>query len=387
MAKNKTAFFAAALAVLILAAVVGLRAKEMAVPPAEEALPTPAPSAAAEPPHVHRYDPLDGRCRDCGAICDHGGGLREGQCVDCGWHCDHARHDGESLLCLVCGELCCHHFTMAGRCEGCGREAPLAAAELPDRFFEPSEHEGRCLSETLTAPDGTELPIALWLPYNGEEAGPCNVVILLHGDGGSCEDWVSRELPTRRGNVQLCRVYDRIAQERLCAPFLVVSISTRGMEDPEYGEKLIAETLLPYLARSYPTWMTGDSREEIAAAREHIAIGGLSRGSMYAYSVGMGRCLDVAANFCCFSNGYEPGLVQRLTAEPYASLPIQSYVATVGLRDEPDYVRPHRQHYALLCEGVPQLRDGVNARMLEIDEGHNFLMWSASIYDALLLMF
>ena len=27
------------------------------------------------------------------------------------------------------------------------------------------------------------------------------------------------------------------------------------------------------------------------------------------------------------------------------------------------------------------------ARLLEIDEGHNFLMWSASIYDALLLMF
>ena len=34
-----------------------------------------------------------------------------------------------------------------------------------------------------------------------------------------------------------------------------------------------------------------------------------------------------------------------------------------------------------------RIRDGENARLLEIDEGHNFLMWSASIYDALLLMF
>ena len=132
----------------------------------------------------------------------------------------------------------------------------------------------------------------------------------------------------------------------------------------------------------------GDGSEAaIAAAREHLAIGGLSRGSMYAYSVGMGRCLDLAANFCCFSVGYQPGLVQILEGEACRELPIQCYVASVGLRDNPEYVRPHRQHYEILCRDVERLRDGENARLLEIDEGHDFLMWSASVYDALLLMF
>lgn len=370
-------------AVLILAALLcGCSAAPEETPaPTETAAP-----AATELPHVHDFDPEKGACRSCGAVCGHGGGFDGGVCRDCGWHCEHRKHDPESAVCLLCGEVRWHRFGMAGRCEGCGREAELAAAELPERFFAPSSREGSCIRETLSAPDGRELAIALWLPADYDPQLRYNVVILLHGDGGSCADWTDRELPTRRGTVQLSRVYDRIAEERLCAPFLVVGVDTRGMERPEAGETLIAETLLPHLARSYATWMTGDTRAEIAAAREHIAIGGLSRGSMYAYSVGMGHCLDLAANFCCFSNGHEPGLVQVLNSQT-ADWPVQSYVATVGLRDNPDYSRPHRQHYALLCEGCEGIRDGENARLLEIDEGHDFLMWSASLYDALLLMF
>ena len=58
--------------------------------------------------------------------------------------------------------------------------------------------------------------------------------------------------------------------------------------------------------------MEGDSPEQIRAAREHIAIGGLSRGAMLTYRVGLCRCLDVAANFCCFSNADKAGLPDAL---------------------------------------------------------------------------
>jgi hypothetical protein len=70
-----------------------------------------------------------------------------------------------------------------------------------------------------------------------------------------------------------------------------------------------------------------------------------------------------------------------------AMLPILSYIATVGLQDEYLYVRAHRYDYEVLCTGIDTITDGENARMFEIDAGHNFITWTTSFYNALLLMF
>ena len=358
------------------------------VPLAEETTAPPALTETEKLPHEHSYDAETGLCRTCGSPCPHGEGFSsEGRCLLCGWRCDHAQHDAESACCLRCGAQLWHHFGIAGRCEGCGREAPLAGERLPDAYYEPAEHAGQCLLETVTDAEGKEHSIALWLPWDYSEDGRYNVLILIHGDNGSCRDWTDREQPTARGAVQLCHVYDHMAEEHLCQPFLVVGIGVEDVANPAKGERFLKETLLPYLARSCATWMEGDSPEQIRAAREHIAIGGLSRGAMLTYRVGLCRCLDVAANFCCFSNADKAGLPDALEGEENRNLPIRSYVATLGLQDLPDYARGQRALYELLCSRVERIRDGENARLLEIDEGHNFLMWSASIYDALLLMF
>jgi enterochelin esterase-like enzyme len=366
----------------------------------------PAESTVPEPPHVHDYDPETGLCRGCGESCPHGEGYDEsfrcrvcgmacphpsfsetGVCLACGWLCPHERHDPESACCLVCGAQRWHSFGAAGLC-ACSREAPLTQTVLADEYFEPAEHEGRCLHETLTDASGREHEIAIWLPWDYNEETRYNVVLLIHGDGGSCYDWVDQEEPTSRGLIQVFRVYDRLAERHLCAPFLVVGLNNRGMgDDPAFGEMLIEELILPYLARSYSTWMEGDSHEQIVAAREHIAIGGLSRGSVFTYYIAMQRCLDVAANFCCFSNSYTGTVIRTLNSEDYLSCDIRCYVAEIGLRDVAEYNRDHRAMYDALCTQVERIADGKNARFLEIDEGHNFLMWTAAIYNALLLMF
>ena len=188
------------------------------VPAAESPSPA-APTPTEDPPHEHDFDPETGLCRTCGSPCPHGEGFSsEGRCLLCGWRCDHEQHDAESACCLRCGAQLWHHFGIAGRCEGCGREAPLAGEGLPDAYYEPAEHAGQCLLETVTDAEGKEHSIALWLPWDYSEDGRYNVLILIHGDNGSCRDWTDREQPTARGAVQLCHVYDHMAEEHLCQP-------------------------------------------------------------------------------------------------------------------------------------------------------------------------
>lgn len=347
-------------------------APEETLPPAaaqEQTAPAEEPAQPAEPEHLHVWDG------------------ESGICLICGYACPHERHDAETTVCLQCGVRCRHHFGTAALCDGCGMAAPLYTEDLPERYFAPAEHPGQVQHKTVTDDKGAEHRIAVWLPYDYNANGKYNLLLAIHGDNGSCDDWMEKEKTTARGTLQMRWLYDHLTEERLCEPFIVVSMDNTGMEDPAYGERLLEEILLPYLSRNYATYMAGTGHEQIAAAREHIAIGGMSRGSIFGYSVGMDRCFDVAANFFCFSNGIQTTLAARLNDEEYGDLPIRCYVATVGTEDKPDYVSHHRLHYELLCQGVDRLTDGENARFLEIKGGHDYLVWYTSLYDALLLMF
>ena len=379
----------AALLLLALALLAG-RAAQLPAPGAPAAPREPlSPSAAPEPtPHIHRFADESCRCADCGWLCDHACGFdAEHRCLDCRWLCPHTTHSVEAAACPICGAQFNHHFGMDGLCDECGAQAELFSAALPDAFYAPAAHSGRCFTETLTDASGAEHTIAVWLPWDYGAAAHYNVVLLIHGDGGSCVDWTDEPKDTDLGEIRFCTVYDQIVERALCDPFIIVGLNNDGMQYPLYGEALLEETVLPHLARSYATWMEGDSHEQIAAAREHIAIGGLSRGSIYTYTFGMTRCMDVAANFCCFSNGYTTDVTRRLRSEALRGLTVRSYIATVGLKDDYITVRGHRHCYETLCRTLDAFTDGENARLFEIGEGHNFLTWTASLYDALLLMF
>ena len=386
--RQPSALLSLVLALLLLAALALLAGRAAQLPSPE--LPAlaarrPGPSPT---PHVHRFEDGTGRCADCGTDCDHAAGFDgEGRCLDCGWLCPHETHDPGTAACPVCGAQFNHHFGMDGVCDLCGAEAPLYTAPLPAAYYVPAAHSGRCLTETLKDAAGIERTIAVWLPWDYSAETRFNVVLLIHGDGGSCRDWTDETLLSDLGELHFCTVYDNIVERHLCDPFLIVGLNNVGMENALYGERFVEETVLPHLARQYSTWMEGDSPEQIAAARRHIAIGGLSRGSIYTYTFGMTQCLDVAANFCCFSNGYDRDVTRRLRSGELQDLDYLSYVASVGLKDDAFTVREHRQCYNTLCNSVDALRDGENARFLELETGHDFLTWTTSLYDALLLMF
>lgn len=384
---KKTSLVLTALLLIVCVVLCALRAASR-----DPLLPAAAPEeSAAAPeatPHRHLFDPETGLCTVCGFVCDHAEGFDEDhRCLVCGWQCRNQSHDSETALCPICGEAFRHHFGMDGICEVCGAEAPLVFGELPDRYFEPSEHEGRHYRETLTDADGTELEIAVWLPWDYGEEQRYNVVVLMHGDGGQAGDWTDEPEPTQRGEIEFRRVYDRMVEERLCEPFLIVGISNRPFAQPEKGEKILKELLLPYIAQHFSTYLGGGSPEELRAGRAHLAVGGLSRGSMFTYSCVMPRCLDVVGNFCCFSNGANNRISSQLNAAENLGYEIVSYVASYGMSDDPETGAIHRSIYRSICSRVERVTDGENARMLAIGAGHNFITWTSSLYDALLLMF
>ena len=384
---KKTSLVLTALLLIVCVVLCALRAASR-----EPLLPAAAPEeSAAAPeatPHRHLFDPETGLCTVCGFVCDHAEGFDEDhRCLVCGRRCSNQSHDPETALCPICGEAFRHHFGMDGICEVCGAEAPLYFAELPDRYFEPSEHEGRHFRETLTDDDGTELEIAVWLPWDYSEEQRYNVVVLMHGDHGQAADWTDEPEPTHRGEIEFRHVYDRMVEERLCEPFLIVGISNRAFAQPEKGEKVLKELLLPYIAQHYSTYLGGGSPEELRAGRAHLAVGGLSRGSMYTYTCVMPRCLDVVGNFCCYSNGDNSRVSAQLESEENRGYEIFSYIASYGMSDDRDTAANHRNIYRSICSRVERVTDGENARMLAIGAGHNFITWTASLYDALLLMF
>lgn len=395
---KRTLVFFTVLLGIVCVVVCALRAAEPAPAPPEteaEAAAAPAaetprtpPAAPDATPHRHSFDPETGTCTLCGAVCGHGEGFDgEHRCLVCGWQCRNQTHDRETALCPVCGEAFRHHFGMDGICDVCGAEAPLYDAELPDRFFEPCEREGRHFRETLSDGRGQEYEISVWLPPDYGEDVKYNVVVLLHGDYGCAADWVDEPENTYRGEIEFRRVYDRIVEERLCDPFLIVGVPNGSFKYPPSGESFLRELVLPHIARHYSTYLGDGSPDALRQGREHVAVGGLSRGSMYTYSCVMPRCLDIVGNFCCFSNGDNARVWAQLNAAENRPYPIRSYVASYGMSDELQVGIAHRAVYRAICNNVERVTDGENARMFAIGAGHNFIMWTASLYDALLLMF
>ena len=385
---KKTSLAIASLLLVVCVVLCALRVsgRPEASPVSEElAQPTAAPTPT---PHQHLFDPETGVCTLCGFVCDHASGFDdEHRCLVCSWKCLNQTHDPETALCPICGEVFHHHFGMSGVCEVCGLEAPLYFTQLPERYYTPSEHEGRHFREILTDPEGDEHEIAVWLPWDYSEDVLYNVVVMMHGDHGQAGDWTDEPEPTPRGDIEFRHVYDRMVEERLCGPFIIVGLDNHGFQNPDKGETILKDLILPYIAQHFSTYLGTGSLEDLRAGRAHLAVGGLSRGSMYTYSCVMPRCLDVVGNFCCFSNG-DNGLISvQLESEENRSYEIFSYIASYGMSDDWDTGKDHRAIYRSICTRVERVTDGENARMLAIGAGHNFLMWTASLYDALLLMF
>ena len=327
----------------------------------------------------------DSVCTVCAMVCAHE--FKGNTCVVCGFTCLHDSHDEETAVCTLCGEQSHHHYEN-GFCTGCGREPLIYDEPLPEYYFSEAEHIGTYYSEYYEY-NGYADRIAIWLPYDYNEDTKYNVAIMISGKDGYGENWVSSEIPISYGTLKMRTVYDHVVEEHLCAPFIVVGLNSYDSSvDSCAAAQALREGLFPYLAETYSTWAEDGSYESLVAAREHFAIGGLSLGSMYAYLIGMEHCLDIAGNYCCFSNHYDTErVVAAINSEEYKNYPITCYVATWAMYDAREYRDGHRDAFHYIVDKTERLTEGENAIGLPFWGSHNWLTWSATFVDAVQYMF
>lgn len=176
---------------------------------------------------------------------------------------------------------------------------------LGPAIFETCELPGRVETLCYTTA-GYEKQMRVYLPYGYDGKERYNVLVLLHGYGGSESYWFDEDrwyndfdycdaYPART-NVML----DNMIANDFCEPVIVVSPTY--YLNPDWraeGDNLTRDTLqfrdelrydiLPALAANYATYPVGD--------REHYGFLGASNGSCICYSAVMAYDLDLFAWF------------------------------------------------------------------------------------------
>ena len=360
----------------------------------------PDASPPEETPCPHAWE--DGICALCGEVCSHDAGFaggscprcglpcphewRDGVCALCGFACPHEAHD-ENAVCLLCGEQRFHSHER-GLCTGCGREPLLFDDMLPERYLTPAERRGACLLDSVTGEDGEEHPLAVWLPCDYDENGRYDLLLCIPGDNGDPEGWTETVFSYHGVSFCLSSVYDRMTEEHLCAPFIVVGVEP-PKEHASYDDyaALLRETLLPCIVSRYATWAEGDDEASLVAARDHFALCGASRGGHFVIECGVRRCPDLFANFCSMSKGQiTKSEVIDFETDLLREYPPRCYVAGWGW-NEPDAWTWDKRTFEKIVERLPYLTEGENAFAVPVHDAHNWVTWSTGLFDALQYMF
>jgi enterochelin esterase-like enzyme len=371
--------------------------------PAPAEMPAPEPESTPDPtPCAHpRY--VDGVCTVCGNACPHdwAGGI----CKLCGNVCPHPEHDERTHLCACCGEYAAHRYR-DGRCLRCGAVPPFCTGTLPEAYFAPSPEQGSI--ETIdfrSAEDPADKKARkkaalVYLPCGYDAADGerrYNVVIALHGAGGDEHGMMDKvHIPNGGDGTCFRLIYDRMLYEKLCEPFILVSVNVYSLVEENsftgYGEKNLAGRLrtliLPYVAGHYNTYAADPSEEAIRAARAHFGLIGLSNGALYALSAGFADIFELFGTYACFSGNYPEtaeAVIARLGAPDAAELPVYCFITGAGTTD---FQRENTEkRFDLIADACGGIVRGENAFHVDVEGTHNWKTWGTESYNALLVMF
>ena len=395
--KKGSSFPIALLFVLLLCLGVGLgvlaarwNSLREAAAPVEETTPE-AVTTTALTPEPTKAPPPSVAPENCGHPL-----YENGVCVICGHACEHPFHNTEGE-CLLCGAKVVHHY-VKGVCS-CGRTPDLYTTVLPDRFYEPCEHEGTIVEwayETEIWGVGAEatLNVDFYIPYGYTPLRQYNVLVLLHGLRTTENSWLNETLELLDGRFFEMRwVFDHMIEERIIEPLIIVSASqylVRGNNLYKSSYEQMAEELqrriLPYTVDFLSTYAEGTSEAALIRAREHFALGGNSWGSYYTYDTGMAQSLPYFASFLCFSGDAAGAyIIQSLEDERMRDYDIKLYYAAAG---DFDVARDGEEGiFYSVVPRVSKLTDGENAFFHICEGGHDWNTWSIEIYNALQYLF
>ena len=361
------------------------------------------PETLPNPEHCeHNKWTQDHVCTVCGYVCEHEKWL-EGVCETCGYICEHPSHDPETQLCTQCGEKVCHSF-YHGTC-ACGALPDIREDYLdPAFYFSESDNPGTVEYLTYTArnyyykegPRSFDKKLLVYLPYGYNENEQYDVMLFIHGTGGTPEDFITREddyygpRPKVRGQ----DLYDYIFANKVAKPMILVAISVNGklvgdlateMSAEQIGQE-IRKDILPCIIEHYSTYAQGSDEESIRAARQHFALCGISTGSIFAFDSGILQNFDLFGNYIVMSGGgktYEAA--EYINNGEWSDLPIYYFYSGAGTIDIRNLSALHTYQYMIM--NTEELVEGENAMHVFVDGGHKWSVWFTELYNAMQLIF
>ena len=292
------------------------------------------------------------------------------------------------------------HSFVRGVCSVCGAKPEFLTGWLPDEFYEEAEHGG-----TVTAVEYDTKAFAaydeltyhkrmnVYLPYGYDESRPYNVLVLIHGQGDSEDDWLV-ETHESGGHAMCGRVIlDNIFEQGLAEPCIVVTpvTETKFVQGLTAGivqmQDELRETILPYIVEHYSTYAKDGSEAGLQAARSHFGLGGLSNGALFTYEGGMRHDFDLFGSYCAFSGNGEPWkTVAAIQEEEFARLPVDCLFTGAGSLN--DWQQNYTQiGFEYFVEKDARFVEGENAWRVDVDGGHEWKVWFTGLYNAMQVMF
>ena len=249
---------------------------------------------------------------------------------------------------------------------------PAFAAETPTEDTIPAHYLTECPEQgTITSHlYKAEEELKVWTPFGYSEHVLYEIVLLLHGDLGSLDSWLTRRYQLFGCPVEGRYIYDWLTYEKRTAPFIVVTLNNKP-DEPETMAQDMTDALL-FVADRYSVYPKG-TIASLIENRDHITVGGLSRGSMMTHWF-LSITPEYAGNYICMS-----------AAGPYTDIPevlerkhvrIRKLFSAVGTMDM-DYYEMTKASYALLRPYADE------AEYLEYRHGHNWYVWIPGICEAL----
>lgn len=344
----------------------------------------------------------DGFCTVCGAPCP-GHIWRGGVCTRCGYVCPHLDHDPETLVCADCGEKTIHRYV--DLVCSCGAEPQFITdpVEFPEDVLDGSERKGTLETFVYDSRDGsvhggkreykTEREFVVYTPYGYDPGQKYNVLVLLHGAGQNCHEWLERRhifsaaYPFFFGSDLL----DAMIERGDCEPLIVVSAEYRFFGSPAEisgpFSRELREGVLPYVVANYSTWASLDEDGKLIPAREHFAFAAASFGSMIMWGGMIEDCADVFAYWGGFSGNVTTtdGMVAEINAAAEAGYVPQMLYAGGGAQEESSYSDQRR--FAETVERCECLGEGNTAYHFIKDREHAYATWDMCLYNCLLVFF
>lgn len=264
---------------------------------------------------------------------------------------------------------------------------PAPEKEIPETYLQETLPEGGRV-DRITYPSrdylnkGGEItkPALVYLPADYSEDHPCEVLVLLHGIGGTENEWGFRRNVSEGRNLT-----DHLFADGTVKNLIIVMPNGRSAwnyadssrMDPApfraFGQEL-RNDLLPYIDAHYHTY----------ADREHRAIAGLSMGGIQTLDIGLCECLDLFSAFGVFSaaSGTSTRIAARMKTFPEEDT-VRCFYIICGTKDAGIFAAA-----SAIGNNVPEDNRVAAENWIwqECPGGHDFSVWYLGLYNFLRLL-